>query len=580
MTDMAELVIRIKADAAQLESEMRKANGVVKQNAAGMSDSLKDLRNQFTALLPAISMVALVEFGRRAFEAADHINDLAQRIGIAGSTLSALNIPLRQGGSNLDEFSGAMTRLNNMIGEAAKGTNEEAVKAFDALGLSVRKLKQLSPEQQFYAVADALARVKDQGKLTESGMNLFGRSFATLIPLLLQAAGNMGAFVQKQKDLGNALTDDQLKRIDDLGDRWVGALERMKMQLLEVVPLVEKLAAVPEYLRAAFIEIPQQAGAGIGRYLQNGTANPRVSAARPDTVTEATFLDKGFGSLASKIGSATGSNAGLITPKENTLAQYIKDLQAETNALSLNEREYAISRAEIEASAKARADFKEKVRATSDTTDEEKVKVRELAGAFYDLKKAQEENARVAKLMKDALSDSLADIAVNFNSLRDTATSAIQAIAKEIIKLKITQPLSNSIIDSISGAGSTTLFQGFGSGAASRQVSSGGGLFSGLGKLLGFADGGMPPVGVPSIVGEHGPEIFVPNTAGTVISNDKIGGQTVHVTQNINVAPGVPELINAQIRQAAPQIAAAAHASVFAAMKRGGSESTIAGLRS
>jgi hypothetical protein len=47
------------------------------------------------------------------------------------------------------------------------------------------------------------------------------------------------------------------------------------------------------------------------------------------------------------------------------------------------------------------------------------------------------------------------------------------------------------------------------------------GLLDGIGSFIGgfFADGGDPPVGVPSIVGERGPEIFVPKTAGTVIPN-------------------------------------------------------------
>jgi hypothetical protein len=42
--------------------------------------------------------------------------------------------------------------------------------------------------------------------------------------------------------------------------------------------------------------------------------------------------------------------------------------------------------------------------------------------------------------------------------------------------------------------------------------------------LLGFADGGSPPVGVPSIVGERGPEIFVPRSAGTIVPNHMIKG--------------------------------------------------------
>jgi lambda family phage tail tape measure protein len=41
--------------------------------------------------------------------------------------------------------------------------------------------------------------------------------------------------------------------------------------------------------------------------------------------------------------------------------------------------------------------------------------------------------------------------------------------------------------------------------------------------LPGFAEGGNPPVGKASIVGEKGPELFVPKQAGTVIPNNKLG---------------------------------------------------------
>ena len=43
-------------------------------------------------------------------------------------------------------------------------------------------------------------------------------------------------------------------------------------------------------------------------------------------------------------------------------------------------------------------------------------------------------------------------------------------------------------------------------------------------NILGFADGGRPPVGRPSIVGERGPELFVPGSSGTIIPNHALGG--------------------------------------------------------
>jgi lambda family phage tail tape measure protein len=52
--------------------------------------------------------------------------------------------------------------------------------------------------------------------------------------------------------------------------------------------------------------------------------------------------------------------------------------------------------------------------------------------------------------------------------------------------------------------------------------------------MPGYADGGSPEVNRPSIVGERGPEIFVPRTAGTIIPNHTLNnmGSTTNVTNN------------------------------------------------
>ena len=57
--------------------------------------------------------------------------------------------------------------------------------------------------------------------------------------------------------------------------------------------------------------------------------------------------------------------------------------------------------------------------------------------------------------------------------------------------------------------------------------------------------GGPVSQGKPFIVGERGPEMFVPNQSGNIISNDKMGGSPVAVTFNINTvdARGFNELL-------------------------------------
>lgn len=48
----------------------------------------------------------------------------------------------------------------------------------------------------------------------------------------------------------------------------------------------------------------------------------------------------------------------------------------------------------------------------------------------------------------------------------------------------------------------------------------------GLTKILGFADGGRYEAGKPMIVGEKGAELMVPDSAGTVVPNAALGGDT------------------------------------------------------
>ena len=63
----------------------------------------------------------------------------------------------------------------------------------------------------------------------------------------------------------------------------------------------------------------------------------------------------------------------------------------------------------------------------------------------------------------------------------------------------------------------------------------GGSVTGGLLGLFGFANGGRPPVGRPSVVGERGPELFVPDRAGTIIPNHQLGGMAGSTNIVVNV---------------------------------------------
>jgi tape measure domain-containing protein len=74
-----------------------------------------------------------------------------------------------------------------------------------------------------------------------------------------------------------------------------------------------------------------------------------------------------------------------------------------------------------------------------------------------------------------------------------------------------TKTLQESLSDILKDIGKMLLSFGIKSLLGGLDINIGGN------KLFSFADGGIPPVGRPSLVGERGPELFVPRTTGTII---------------------------------------------------------------
>jgi hypothetical protein len=80
-----------------------------------------------------------------------------------------------------------------------------------------------------------------------------------------------------------------------------------------------------------------------------------------------------------------------------------------------------------------------------------------------------------------------------------------------------------------------------GLGAIASLAGGGGGGDAGMAAMLAgqFADGGDPPVGKVSLVGERGPELFVPKQAGTIIPNDFFKNAAANDGPQQVVAPNI-----------------------------------------
>ena len=83
-----------------------------------------------------------------------------------------------------------------------------------------------------------------------------------------------------------------------------------------------------------------------------------------------------------------------------------------------------------------------------------------------------------------------------------------------------------------------------------------------------YANGGRPPKGRPSIVGERGPELFVPDSAGTVIPNHAMGGTNIVV--NVDASGSSVEGDAGQSEQLGSMLAAAVQAEIANQKRPGG----------
>ena len=87
--------------------------------------------------------------------------------------------------------------------------------------------------------------------------------------------------------------------------------------------------------------------------------------------------------------------------------------------------------------------------------------------------------------------------------------------------------------------------------------------------IAGFANGGNPPVGRPSIVGERGPELFVPSNSGTIVPNHALGGD-VNVVVNVTETQTDTRGNGARANQVGNALAAAVQAEIIKQKRPGG----------
>ena len=164
---------------------------------------------------------------------------------------------------------------------------------------------------------------------------------------------------------------------------------------------------------------------------------------------------------------------------------------------------------------------------------------------------AMDDLESIAGTLENGLEDVFMSALDGAQSFEDTMKSTALAIIKELFRVLVVQRMVNAAMGFFGVSPAPTA------------------------SPTGVASGGPVQAGQAYTVGEHGRELFVPQTAGRILSVPQtkaaMSGGGVVVNQTINVSTGVQQTVRTEIKSLMPQIAASAKAAVVDAKRRGGS---------
>jgi DNA-binding Xre family transcriptional regulator len=510
------------------------------------------------------------------------LGKLHQQTGISTESLSVLKYAAASTGIEFETLTKGFKKLAVTTYDAENGS-KTAVKGFAQLGISVEQLR--AQGNDMYAVlalvADKFREMPDGIEKSDTAAKIFGaRMGSELIPLLNQGSGALEEFKSKAPIFTDAdieKMEKMHKSLESLSASW----SKMGLTITDkVAPALswwfDKIASgdspmttFEKYLAAQVVALGQ-----LGGVFPNASLDlSRHYVPKPPPGAYGSSTAPGGGGAGSG-GAGGDSDNGAI--KLNLAELYNQQIAAQTK----NSDDLAAFYAKLDAIAAAwkPSDF---AQVMSDTTERQIApesawildippQLKELPPAIGGTRSALDELTRSftdhAAMMHDLAIKSVND----FNETAVGKMFGDKGASWSKMFSDIGHQAAKGGLQQIEGLALGAL--GFGkhdgssaqsplyvvdvSGAPGTAVPGAGGLMGKFGNWLGgamhlpgFAEGGEVPSNLPIMVGENGPEPFIPRSAGTIIPNHRIFGGGGH-TWNIDARGTDPSLTRANFERA------------------------------
>jgi hypothetical protein len=200
-----EIKVNINGDTSGLDSALSKGQANLARFA------------KVGAAAIAATGVAMIGLTKTSLANIDTLTKQARTLGLTTSAFQKMTLVAGEAGIESGKLSSMLGLMQRNIVELSSGTKLQT-EAFSKLGLSVKDLQGLSPDEQFAKIAASLDAVKDPAEKTALAMEVFGRSGKDAINMLSDYSAKAANAAKFQKEFGIAVSQFDAETIEAAND--------------------------------------------------------------------------------------------------------------------------------------------------------------------------------------------------------------------------------------------------------------------------------------------------------------------------------------------------------------------------
>jgi hypothetical protein len=566
MAQVGSLYTSLTLESSSFISNMKKAADAADRGVGQIDKAFGVLKGAAAGLVAGIGIDAVVGVVNRGLEYASSLGEVSQQLGVTTKDLQVFRYAATQVGIDQETMDKGLAKLTKTLGDAKLGSTS-ATAAFGQLGISQAQIAKLDTGEAIRLIAERLAKVEDPAKRAAIEVDLFGKAGQKLDTLLAGGRSAVDELATSAEKLGVVLSDENIQKADETADK----LSAMKTVLeAKIATTVAENADSILYLADAVFNLTDAMLKGL-------PAAGRYYAGLAKVYKEDGF----FAGLQETFFGTPESNQNTMARGAADGSFRMKGVTGATSFAALDARNAARpdrpvlgsskpSRSRSGAGSKTPEDIYKGLSASDvrmgglDTLQDVLGRdggisqgLKDIVDSSYDFgKQLQDIKVTAIEIPKiDVITPDLLDRAQRFGE--GLAEDLGNAVAYG-------RSLGDVLVYSLRSAGAELISSGLkslfnGDGGSS----SGGGLFGAAASFLGGLFGGGKAIGGPVqpglayLVGEKGPEMFMPNGAGTIATASATRAMGSGVVINFNGPVSNPRQVRLAGSQAAARLARA-----------------------